>query len=492
MEDVRAVKKLVDIKKADYYKLSDEIWDNPETGLVEYKSQKILCDAIKKEGFEVTEGLANIPTSFVGVWGKGKPVIAFTAEYDALPMLSQEACSLERKTLVENGAGHGCGHNLLGVGAIAAAFVLKDYMEENNLKGTIKIFGTPSEERDAAKTFMAREGVFDGIDAGFTWHPHSINTIWECGSLANTIATFKFKGLSAHAAASPHLGRSALDACELMNVGVNYLREHVPSDVRMHYAYVDVGGNAPNVVQQNAAVYYFVRAPKMADSTAAYERVKECARGAAIMTGTQLEVVFNLALSDFVANPSLSRLMEEAIIDVGPQEFGEDDYKLAKEYIKTLSDDELKGQKNEVAGIIGLKKAEEIAEKGLMVDYIKTGANRIGLGTGSTDVGDFSYCVPTAQCLVATTAFGTPLHSWQRTAQGKTSIAKKGLDRAVATMALTAIRALKNPEILAKAKRELDEVTGGKYVSPIPKDVKIRNPKEVSWCINKIGEKIWM
>ena len=480
MDDVKIIKMLVNEKKEDYYKLSDAIWDNPETGLLEEKSQQILCEAIEREGFKVEKGVANIPTSFIGTWGEGEPVIGFSAEYDALPMLSQKSCSLKREAEVENGPGHGCGHNLLGVGAIAAAFVLKTYMEKNNVKGTIKIFGTPSEERDACKTFMARDGVFDNVDIGFTWHPHSINTVWECGSLANTIAIFRFKGVSAHAAASPHLGRSALDACELMNVGVNYLREHVPSDVRMHYAYIDVGGSAPNVVQQNAAVYYFVRAPKMADSTAAYKRVIECARGAAIMTGTELETELVVALSDFIANPTLSSLMEKSMIDLGPQEFEEEDFELAKKYMETLSDDEINAQKNEVASIIGSQKAEEIAEKGLMQEYMHTGAERIGLGTGSTDVGDFSYCVPTAQCLVATTAFGTPLHSWQRTAQGKSNIAKKGMDKAVEIMALTALRALNDPSIIKKAKEELKEMIGGEYKCPLPKEAILRDPKLIS------------
>lgn len=475
MEDVKIVKKLMEEKKDNYYQLSDLIWDNPETGLLEYKSQEILCNAIEKEGFYIEKGVANIPTSFVATWGSGKPIIGFTAEYDALPSLSQKSCSLEREPVIENAPGHGCGHNLLGVGSIAAAFVLKTYMENNNIPGTIKIFGTPSEERDACKTFMAREGLFDNVDAGFTWHPHSINTMWDT-SLANTIATFKFKGVSAHAAASPHLGRSALDACELMNVGVNYLREHVPSDVRMHYAYLDVGGSAPNVVQQTASVYYFVRAPKMKDSLAAFERVKDCARGAALMTGTELEIVFDLALSDFIANPTLSSIMEQALKDVGPQEYTEDEYKLAKEYMSTLADDEINSQLNEVASSVGIEKAKEIADRGLMNEYIDLPKNS-SMGNGSTDVGDFSYCVPTAQCVVSTSAFGTPLHSWQRTAQGKTSIAKKGMDRAIATMALSAIRVLKNKELLEKARKELDEMTGGKYESPIPKDVKIRNPK---------------
>lgn len=476
MKDIQIVKEIMKKKRDSYYKLSDDIWENPETGLVEFVSQRILCDAIKKEGFKVEEGIAGMPTSFIGTWGNGKPVIAFTAEYDALPGLSQKSCSFSKEQIVDDGPGHGCGHNLLGAGAVAAAFVVKTYMENNNIKGTIKIFGTPSEERDAGKTFMAREGYFNNIDAGFTWHPHSINTVWECGSLANTIATFKFTGISAHAAASPHLGRSALDACEIMNVGVNYLREHVPSDVRIHYAYLDVGGNAPNVVQSKAAVYYFVRAPKMEASLDVYKRVKECAEGAAKMTGTQLEIQFDLALSDYIPNMILSELMEKAMIDIGPQEYDENDYDLAKEFINTLSQEEIAVQEKEVANIIGSKKAKEIVKKGIMTDYIKTGL-RSSMAFGSTDVGDFSYCTPTAQCLVATTAFGTPMHSWQMTAQGKSLIAKKGMDRAIGTMALAAIRAIENPELIEKAKKELNEVTGGKYISPIPKDIKIRNPE---------------
>lgn len=476
MEDVKIVKEIIDSKKEGYRKLSDAIWDNPELGLEEFKSQKILCDAIRKEGFEVKEGLADMPTSFVATWGEGKPAIAFTAEYDALPGLSQKECSLKQEALTEKGAGHGCGHNLLGVGAIAAAFVLKAYMEKENKKGTIKIFGTPSEERDAGKTFMARDGIFDGLDIGFTWHPASVNSVWECGSLANVIATFKFKGISSHAAASPELGRSALDACELMNVGVNYLREHVKSDIRMHYSYLDVGGKAPNVVQASGAVYYFIRAPRMEDAMSAYERVVNCAKGAALMTGTKLDVEFDLAISDYLPNPTLTKLMEEALKDIGGQYYSQEDYKEAKKFMTTLSPEIIDGTVKSLSRFVGMAKAKEYAEKGLISDIIIMGKNS-DMANGSTDVGDFSKCVPTAQCLISTAAFATPLHSWQRVSQGKTEIAKKGMDRAVGTLALTAIRALNNPEIIKKAKEELIEERGEKYISPIPKELKIRDPK---------------
>lgn len=473
--DVQFVKKTIEQNREKWHQWSDAVWAHPETGLMERDSQKILCDALEKEGFSVEKGVADMPTSFVATWGSGKPVLGFTAEYDALPGLSQEAGRPEKCALQEGGAGHGCGHNLLGVGAIAAACIVKAFLEKEKKSGTIKIFGTPSEERDAGKSFMARDGVFDGLDAGFTWHPFSMNTVWDTGSLANTIVTFRFKGVSAHAAAAPELGRSALDACELMNVGVNYLREHVPSSVRIHYAYLDVGGSAPNVVQPTAAVYYFIRAPKMALSTSVYHRVQDCARGAALMTGTEVSEEFDVALSDYVPNPTLSAVMQQAMKDIGPQELDASDRETAQSFIKTLDAEYLQAQKDFVARFLGREKAEQIAKDGLMTDVIDLGENS-PMATGSTDVGDFSNCVPTAQCLIATAAFATPLHSWQMVSQGKTGYAKKGMERAAGTIALTAIRALNDPEILDKAHREFVEETGGRYHSPMPAQIKPRDP----------------
>ncbi len=475
MSDIEVIKQIISEKQKLYYEISDFLFDNPETALIEYKSKEMLVDAIKKEGFKV-EDVPNIPTAFAASWGEGYPVIAFTAEYDALPNLSQEPGCAEKKPLKIGGPGHGCGHNLLGAGSVGAGFVLKSYIEKNRLKGTVKIFGTPAEERDAAKTFMARDGIFDGVDIALTWHPESINSVWRCGSLANTIATFKFKGIAAHASASPHLGRSALDACELMNVGVNYLREHVKSDVRMHYAYTDTGGSAPNVVQDKASVYYFIRAAKMADSLSAYERIKDIARGAALMTGTELEIDFNLALSDYMANSVLSDVLKQAMVDFGNQPYNEEDFKFAGQIIKTFSQAEIDSHLNVIRRTLGDEKAEEVLRCGLSNEVIEAG-DSVSLATGSTDVGDLSYVVPTAQCLIATAAIGTPLHTWQRVAQGKSFIAKKGLDRAVGSLALTAVRALHNPDIIEEAKKELKKMTGGEYVCPIPKDIRLRDPK---------------
>lgn len=474
MEDVKKVKEIVKKINKSYYEISDKIWENPEVGLEEEKSLIILKDFLEKNGFTVKTGLAGLSTSFVAEYGSGKPVIGFTAEYDALPGLSQEAYQTKKVPVCENNPGHGCGHNLLGVGSIGAALVLKEYVDSKNLSCTIKVFGTPSEERDAGKAFMGREGVFDGVDCGFTWHPHYVNSVWESGSLANTIVTFKFKGKSSHAAASPELGRSALDACELMNVGVNYLREHVPSDVRIHYAYLDVGGHAPNVVQDHAAIYYFIRASKMKDSTDTYERVKKIAHGAALMTETELEIIFDSAVSDFVPNPTLTKAMEEAMLDLGEVKYSDEEIEMAKSFVNTLGQNEINGAENLISRFLDKNQVENIKKRSLVSEYIKFGKDS-PMASGSTDVGDFSNCAPVAQCLIATSAFATPLHSWQMVSQGKSSYAKKGLDKAVSTLALTAIRVLNNHDLVKKVREEYIEQTGGKYIAPIPKDVNVRD-----------------
>ena len=286
MEMVNEIKKLVDAKKEAFLHTSDLIWEYAEIGFQEFQSAKALTSVLKAEGFSVEEGVAGIPTAFVASWGEGKPIIGLLGEFDALPALKHGAADPVEATETVSENGHGCGHNLLGAGALGAAIAVKDYMQAHGLKGTIRYYGCPGEEFGSGKMFMARAGLFDDLDAAFTWHGGSYNAITADHSLANLCAYFKFKGRTSHAAASPHLGRSALDACELMNVGCNYLREHILPDERIHYAYTDVGGSAPNVVQDHACIFYYVRSPRLYQVLDLYERVKDVARGAALMTGT--------------------------------------------------------------------------------------------------------------------------------------------------------------------------------------------------------------
>ena len=298
--------------------VSDRIFDFAETGFHEFETAKLYQQVLEKEGFAVEMGIAGMPTAFKATYGNGKPVVGFLAEYDALPELSQVGGCTERKPVCgENPDGHGCGHNLLGAGTLAAALAVKAYLEENPGKGTVILFGCPSEEKGNGKTIMARDGIFEGVDAALTWHPDTANAVWTTSSLANVSVFFNFKGVTSHAAAAPELGRSALDAAELMSVGVNYLREHIISDAGIHYAYRDVGGIAPNVVQGHSRVHYFIRAPKSWQVQEIYKRVIDVAEGAAKMTGTEMTYELYAGLSDFIPNHVLSEVLYEALEEVG-------------------------------------------------------------------------------------------------------------------------------------------------------------------------------
>ena len=314
------------------YSLLSDIWEYSETAFEEKQSCERMVRFLKEQGFEVTTPVADMDTAYVGVYGSGKPVICFLAEYDALHGMSQEAdvCAYQPKK--EREQGHGCGHHLLGTGAIGAALLYRDYLKESGKAGTVILFGCPSEEKGNSKTLMARDGVFDGVDVAFTWHPSTENCVVTRSTLANVSAFFRFKGVTSHAAASPEMGRSALDAAELMSVGVNYLREHIISDARIHYAYRDVGGIAPNVVQGHSCVHYFVRAPKLWQVKEIYKRVVDVAEGAAKMTGTEMSCELYAGLSDFMPNHVVSGVLQEALEAVGAPAYDEEDFKLARAF----------------------------------------------------------------------------------------------------------------------------------------------------------------
>ena len=287
--------------------LSDQIWDNPETLFEEFKSAEILCTALEQAGFQVERNPANIATAFSGKWGSGHPVIGFLGEFDALPNLSQEANVAVKKPVVKGGAGHGCGHNLLGVGTLGAAMAVRQYLLENQLPGTVIFFGCPGEEGGSGKTFMARAGVFDDVDCALAWHPGAINGTDLNSSTANYQVIYRFHGISAHAGIVPQNGRSALDALELMNTGVQYLREHVPPDVKIHYAITNAGGSAPNVVQAEAEAVYQLRGKDLQTVRQTYERVNKVAQGAATMTETEMEIEFVKGCSNTIPNLPLEK-----------------------------------------------------------------------------------------------------------------------------------------------------------------------------------------
>ncbi len=449
--------------------VSARTWEYAEPGMKEYKSAEYYTKVLRECGFDVEEGVSGIPTAFIGTWGEGKPVFGFLGEYDALPGLSQKAACPEHQELAPGAYGQGCGHNNLGAGALGAALILRDYLKETGKSGTVRFYGCPGEEYGSGKVFMARDGRFDDLDACLTWHPSDLNQVVGTGSLANISAFFIFRGRTAHAAATPHLGRSALDACELMSVGVNYMREHMPSDARIHYAYKNAGGIAPNVVQDYACVHYFVRASKIHDAQALYERVKKVAQGAALMTETDLEVQLHEALCDYLPNRTLDAVAQRAMEEIGAPAFDDADRELAARFRATCSPEDIASVGKSIAEMGG--DPALIPEDAILHTDILPYLPLEKCMGGSTDVGDASYCAPTTQLNVATCALGTPGHSWQLTAQSGSSLADKGTMMAAKAMALTALELLDSPETLAEARRELNRKTGGVYHCPIPPEI---------------------
>jgi aminobenzoyl-glutamate utilization protein B len=452
---------LVDAKKADLIALADRVWGMPETCYTEHRSVAEHLSELRRQGFAVTERVADIPTAVMGEAGAGGPVIAFLGEYDALPGLSQEAGVAEHRPLPGNGNGHGCGHNLLGSAALLAAAALKDWLAETGTPGRVRYYGCPAEEGGAAKAFMVRAGAFDDVDIALTWHPNAFNEVAPALALANTRVDFVFHGRASHAAAAPHLGRSALDAVELMSVGVNYMREHMPSDARVHYALIDAGGIAPNVVQAKARVRYSVRAAELPTMLELLERVKNVARGAALMTETEVEISVLSAVSNLLDNPALERAMFGAMTRLGAPAWDEADRAYARQIQGTLSPADLATAYRRV-GVA--PKADTPLHDGI----VPMDAKRQPM-IGSTDVGDVSWVVPTVQAHACTYAIGTPGHSWQLTAQGKSGFAHKGMVFAAKVMAATAADAVRDPAIIAQARADLAERTAQTpYRSPIP------------------------
>jgi aminobenzoyl-glutamate utilization protein B len=392
-------------------------------------------------------------------------VIAILGEYDALPGLSQEAGIAEPKPVPGETRGHGCGHNLLGAGAMLAATAVKDFLAANGMPGRVRYYGCPAEEGGAAKGFMVRDGAFDDVDIAISWHPDYFAGVIEALSLANTRIDFTFTGRAAHAAATPHLGRSALDAVELMNVGVNYMREHMPSDARIHYAYLDAGGIAPNVVQAKAKVRYLIRAASVLELRPLVERVRRIADGAALMTETQVQAEVVSAVCDLLGNTPLEGAMQRNLDRLGPPVFTEQDRAFAQAIQDTLTD-------ADVAAAYRRHGLAARRDKPLHDGIVPQAEKSVAL-VGSTDVGDVSQKVPTVQARGATWAVGTPFHSWQAVAQGKSPMAHTAMAHVAKVMAGTALDALRDPSLIAAAKEDLRRRMGGRpYESPLPKEAK--------------------
>lgn len=452
---------LVDKRAAEFTGLADRVFDTPELAYGERKSCAAHTEMLRQQGFRVTENIAGIPTAVMGEAGQGGPVIAILGEYDALPGLSQAPGVAEPRPISDTGFGHGCGHNLLGAAAMSAATAIKDWLEAEGIPGRVRYYGCPAEEGGAAKTYMVRDGLFDDVDIAITWHPGSYNAVDDMRSLANTRIDFTFHGRAAHAAGAPELGRSALDSVELMNVGVNYMREHMPDAARVHYAYLDAGGIGPNVVQAKATVRQLIRSPDLTGLAQLVTRVRNIAEGAALMSETKVTSRVFSAVSNLVGNRPLSEAMQAQFEALGPVPFDDDDRAFAAEIRQTMTREDI---------------ADTFIRLAMKPDYDKPMCDFIAPldrpfmgGIGSTDVGDVSWAVPTVQARVATCAVGTALHSWQQTAQGKVPAAHKGMLHAAKVMAATAHAALRDPALIAAAQAAHAEfLADTPYNCPIP------------------------
>lgn len=448
--------------------LADKIWSLAELRYAEASSAQLHIDALASAGFRITRNVAGIPTAFMAEWGDAGPAVAFLGEYDALSGLNQQSGALVCTPSVDSPglAGHGCGHHLLGTSAHFAAIALQAHLQASGQKARVRYYGCPAEEGGSGKTFMARAGVFDDVDAALTWHPASFTAVFSQNTLANIQAKFVFHGKASHAAHSPHLGRSALDAVELMNVGVNYLREHMPSDARVHYAVTDSGGMSPNVVQARAESLYLIRAARNHEAAELYERVKNIARGAALMTDCKVDIVFDKACSNLLQNTTLNQVLYAQMQALGKLQLDERQHKLAGDFQATLDQNDLDSVSRPLASVLR-GKVPAVFEG--IAPYNPDAQETM---FGSTDVADVSWITPTVQAWVACYAFGTPLHSWQMVSQGQSALAHTGMVRAAQILTATAVELIQDPQLIAAAKAELMQRRQGKpYECPIPADV---------------------
>lgn len=430
--------------KTDYYgAISKKIWDYAEVGYQETKSSALLQDELKKAGFSIQSGVAGIPTAFIATYGSGKPVISILAEYDALPGLAQEATP-ERKIIEGQRAGHACGHHLFGTGSSAAAIAVKDWLKQSGKTGTIKLIGTPAEEGGSGKVYMVRDGIFNDTDVVLHWHPGDANAANPSSSLANISGKFRFKGISAHAAAAPERGRSALDGVEAMNDMVNMMREHIPQDTRIHYI-ITKGGEAPNVVPDFAEVYYYARHKDRSILQNVWKRITKAAEGAALGTETQMELEVIGGVYNLLSVDALSSIMHKNLETVGGFTYTPTEQQFADKISETFG-----------ASFGSLPK------RGTAQQIAPYSAASL-LGSASTDVGDVSWMVPTVGLTTATWVPGTAAHSWQAVAAGGTSIGVKGMMVAAKTIALTAIDLYNDPSLVKKAKEEWQELRGENF-----------------------------
>ena len=449
--------------------VSDQIWQFAELGLEEFKSSNLLIKTLNEAGFSVSSNVADMPTAFYADYGKGKPVIGILGEYDALPGLSQKATPF-KEVLTEGAPGHGCGHNLLGVGSLGAVLAVKDAIDLGSVNGTVRYYGCPAEETFNAKGYMIREGLFDDVDIAMTWHPGNFNMLNLMSSLAINSVVFKFHGRTAHAAADPQNGRSALDAVELMNVGANFMREHMISEARLHYV-ITHGGDAPNVVPAEAEVHYFVRAPERHQVEELFARLINIAKGATLMTDTTMEIDFLSGMYNTMYTKVVSDIISNSMKKVGTPRFNKDDMAFANELKKSIP-------KNSLEGYYRLIPPDmlEFAKVILSQPLNKIIVPPMGKGKvmpGSTDVADVSWKLPLGEFGTACEIMGSPGHSWQNTATSGMSIGHKGMLTAAKILALSTLEFMQNPNLVENARKEHNIAHKDKpYKSPLPEGLK--------------------
>lgn len=441
--------KMIDQQSPLIIQLSDKIWEYAEIALLEYDSSKLLEDILENAGFIVERDVAGMPTAFVATYGSGIPIIGILAEYDALPGLSQDSVPT-KKVLNKGGAGHGCGHNLFGAGSVGAALSLREVMTKHNLKGTIRLYGCPAEEDVGGKVYMAREGLFDDLDACVAWHPYFETSVDVSGSQAIDDLEFEFFGKTAHAAADPWMGNSALDAVEMMNFGINLLREHVKPTVRIHYVIRD-GGDVPNVVPEYARLWLWVRDSKRVGVKMVVDKVKKIAEGSAMATGTTTKISLLGSYHEMLVNLRGSQIMQKNLEMIGPIQYSDEEIEYAKLIQKEAGVSET-GMDSQIPALREPAKDPE---------------------GGSTDVAEVSWITPTVHMYVTCTPHGIPWHSWAVVTSCKHPIGHKGMILAAKVLATTCFDFLRDPGALEEMQKEHKEKLGGyRYQSGIPPDQK--------------------
>ena len=448
--------------------VSDRIWADPELSLKEYNAAQLYAKVLRRGGFEVEENLGGIKTAFLGKYGRGRPVIGFLGEFDALSGLSQKAGATEPESLVPGGSGHGCGHNMLGAGALAAAFAVKSYLEKSGKSGTIIYFGCPGEEGGAGKAFLARDREWEKLDAALTWHPSDVNEVVSGTNNSSLQVLYEFFGTAAHAAGDPYNGRSALDGVELMNIGVQFLREHMTDDCRVHYAITDAGGISPNVVQARANVLYMVRANKVRDSVKLLERVDRIAAGAAMMTETEVKRTFIDGTAELVPNYVLEEVLHRNFREISLPEYTAAELALAEGIKKHCPDTSTPGIGAKFdPDVEALVRESSLGGTRALNNFLIPLVHTTGFVAGSSDVGDVSWQTPTAQVHTAAFIGGAPGHSWQNVSSGGSSIGHKALLLAGKVLSCAAVDLFEDKTLLESAREEFVRRTKEGYVCPI-------------------------